>query len=89
VDIFYLPKSGHFGKTEVFQQPLAIALIVQSRIFRSLVLQITDSHCQLSECAGLEDVLPILKTPDGAFGNSRSAREKFGRELFRFGSDFV
>src|SRR2546427_4194280 len=48
-----------------------------------------DSLCQLSECTGLDDVLPILKVSDGALGNSRPARQKFGGELFRFGSDFV
>ena len=50
-----------FPETERWLKIKAIALIVQSRIFSSLVLQITDSHCQLSERAGLEDVFPFLK----------------------------
>ncbi len=48
-----------------------------------------DRSRQLSECAGLDDVLPILKVSDGAFGNSRPAREKLRGEVFRFRPDFV
>lgn len=48
-----------------------------------------DRSRQLSECTGLDDVLPILKVSDGAFGNSGLAREKLGGKLFRFSPDFV
>jgi len=54
----------------------------KTSILHVFVLQLVDSHCQLSESARLDGIFPILKLYYRAFGNSGLPREKVGGKLF-------
>jgi hypothetical protein len=66
------------------------ALIDQwSQPFLVFVLQIMDSHRQLSQSTRLNCVFSILKVSYRALGNSGLSREKLGGGLFCFSPNLI
>jgi hypothetical protein len=69
--------------------PPQVIWVASLSILHALGLQIMKGHCQLSEGPRLDGIFSVPKTSYCTLGEPGPAREKLGRKLFCFRSDFI